>query len=71
MLRINLPGVVTDSMDISQFVIGQMDDLVNHSIRQGSQNKCSDAVMTGFSTTPAQIGQINDVGTSSGLTKDV
>ena len=43
MLRINLPGVVTDSIDISQFVIGQMDDLVNLNGKQG-QHKCKSSI---------------------------
>ena len=44
--------------------------VTNHSIKHVSQNKCCEGVMTGFSTTPAHMGQISEDDISSGFTKN-
>jgi hypothetical protein len=56
-----------DSGDSSICVIGHRFDLVSHSRRQASQNKWSDGVTTGFSTTIWHIGHRSEGEMLSGL----
>ena len=52
------------------FVSSQYWSTSYHSIKQDSQNKCCEGVMTGFSTMPVHIGQTNVDGIRSRFTKN-